>query len=423
MSRRLPGARARGMALLLAGAPALALAAAPELGGELQLDLVSQRAAALGPLAAAHARLPGFVPYSGLTLRPTLQLRASADAAHAVVSLRHEARASLPDETRATVHELYAAGGQGGWQFTAGRRIVSWDVGEGFRPNDIVQQEPRRPLVPTLVQGRTVLMAEHFDADTAWSALVVNPQNEGSARNAAEPALAARFYRRDGERDWHGFARWGRRTQGSLGGALAWVLGDAVELHGSARWLSRHDTLSDGDTGTTSTSTPLRSSNPWQAAQGGHATQALLGASWTGTSHLSVLGEAWWDGTAPSAAQWRAWQGRNAALVRLGTVPTVPALAVAGNLAWQAQAFQAAGNLHRSNLFARISARLGDWEPSASLLYTPADAGRVATAALTWQGNALRVEGGLRVNGGPSTAVLSQLPTRQSVYLTGSWRF
>ena len=56
-----------------------------------------------------------------------------------------------------------------------GKRIVAWDVGYGFRPNDVVEQEVRRLLLASTAEGRPLLMAEHFDASTAWSFVLVNP--------------------------------------------------------------------------------------------------------------------------------------------------------------------------------------------------------------------------------------------------------
>ena len=57
------------------------------------------------------------------------------------------------------------------------------------------------------------------------------------------------------------------------------------------------------------------------------------------------------------------------------------------------------------------------------MLYSPADAGRAVTAALGWQGDRVRVDGGLRLYGGPSSAVLAQVPTRRIAYLAGTWSF
>jgi hypothetical protein len=57
------------------------------------------------------------------------------------------------------------------------------------------------------------------------------------------------------------------------------------------------------------------------------------------------------------------------------------------------------------------------------MLYTPADAGRVITAALGWQGDRVRLDGGVRVYGGPDSAVIAQVPTRRTAYVAGTWSF
>ena len=123
-----------------------------------------------------------------------------------------------------------------------------WDVGYAFRPNDVVEQEPRRLLLETTPEGRPLVSAERFDANTAWAFVLVNPTHSRSARFAEEPAFAARVYRRDGAVDWHGFARIGGRTGASVGAAAAWVATESIELHASARYLQRADSLAlDGD--------------------------------------------------------------------------------------------------------------------------------------------------------------------------------
>ena len=41
-----------------------------------------------------------------------------------------------------------------------------------------VQQELRRTLVSSSATGRALLQAEHFDADSAWTLVAVNPYKE-----------------------------------------------------------------------------------------------------------------------------------------------------------------------------------------------------------------------------------------------------
>ncbi len=408
------------LALLLCAA--MAPAAGGELRGSWQGYWLARSAAQDGPLAQAHALLPAIEAApasSGVTLA---QVQGSAAWGglqwHADVVAQAERPEGGPGHTQATVMEGYAAAALGGWQWSLGRKVVGWDVGYGFRPNDVVQQEVRRPLVAVPLQGRPVLMAERYTQDAAWSLVAVNPTAEGSATGAREPALAARWYQRLGALDAYAFARWGRRTGGSLGAAFAWVASDAVELHGSLRHMARFDTWEDASAAPGA----LALASPWRAATGGAAQQALLGGTWTNAQQVSVLLEAWYDGTAPSAAQWLQWAQRGEALQRMATAGAPPA-AVAGNLAWQAQAFNAFASLRRQNLLLRGSWTAGAWEPALDMLYHPEDGGRLLTASLAWKGDRWRWEGGLRASAGPASAVLRQLPVQRQGYVQAVWSF
>jgi hypothetical protein len=414
MSASRPAALAAAVALCAATACA---AAAPEFGGQVRLEATDTRPAPRGPLAQAAALAPGIVaqPASGLALEA--ELRAAGQGLTAVATLRQERLERDRLRSRGWVNELYASGGGTSWQFSAGKKIVGWDVGYGFRPNDVVQQEARRTLLATTAEGRPLLLAERYDADTAWSFVLVNPTKSRAHRGAEEPALAARAYLRDGAVDWHAFARCGGHTRGSLGAAAAWVASDAIELHASLRWLAAADTVAIDPA-----VDDLARSDPWAPATVRHAAQALFGGTWTNAHQISVLAEAWWDGTALSDAQWDAWNQRNRQLAALAG-GAAPAAAIAGNLAWQADAYGAASNLRRANLFVRLSWTHDAWQPAIDLLYTPADAGRVITASLAWQGDRVHVDAGLRLYGGPDTALLAQVPTQRTAFVAGTWAF
>jgi hypothetical protein len=378
--------------------------------GQLRLQWDARNVNPAGPLAQANALVPGTAALAGDGATLEAELRSSGRGWNASATLQQQARGS-----RTWLNEAVATHDAGSWQFSAGKKIVAWDVGYAFRPNDVVQQEERRTLISSLAEGRPVLMAEHFDADTAWSWVWVNPTKSHDQRGAGEPALAARVYQRQGAVDWHGFARLGAHTGASVGAAMAWVASDAVELHASARYLNRADgkALDPAATG-------LVRSDPWQVATLHHATQALLGATWTHESQLSLLAEAWWDGTAQSDAQWDAWHGRNASLAEL-PARGLPAGAVAGNLAWQGAAFGASSSLRRSNLYLRLSWEKEGWQPALDLLVHPADGGRLLTAALAHKGDRVLWQGGWRVSAGPAQAVLMQLPVRRQGYIVATW--
>lgn len=408
--------------------------APPAWNGELRAHVELQRANGHGPLAEANRIAPGTAatPRDAAALEAGLrgQLRfVSAD-----LYLRQERREGGAHAQDARFNELYASGeapsalpGEG-VQWSAGKKVVAWDVGYAFRPNDVVQVEPRRLLLAPRPEGRPLLQLEGFNIDSAWTLVWANPHHlntpAGEARRGEESALALRAYWRAGAADWHGFLRWGERTQGSVGSALAWVASESVELHASARWMRRHDGFAP-DAVPGAGGLPVAGANPWREATLGAASQWLLGATWTNADQVSVLAEVWHDGTTLPDTAWDTWNARNAALSALGTQPGLPSAlhpALAGNLAWQATPWNVQ-NLRRDAALLRVSWKHEGWEPVAELLVNPADRGRALTASLAWQGDRWRLEGGLRQYGGPSDALLAQLPARRTGFLAATLAF
>ncbi len=427
-------ARSRALRRPLAAAlacMALGAAAADDApSGELRLHWDERPASARGPLAEADALVPGIgrpTPGSWMAeaeLRHTLRTRLGQQsfALGADLLAWHEQpqadATTTGQRSHVRLNELHIGTDIGAWNLLAGKKVLGWDVGYGFRPNDVVQQETRRTQLSITPEGRPLLQLEHFDSDTAATLVWVNPQHLNAAphatRRAQESALAARWYRRDGAVDWHAFARVGEHTRASIGAALAWVAGDELELHASIRTMQRHDGWRAAGLGASA----VASANPWQQATRGGASQALLGLNWTGSAQQGLMVEAWHDGTALSNREWDAWTARNAALGG----SRAPRAAVAGNLAWQSTPLDSP-NLRRDNLFVRGSWQPGPWLFTLDLLLTPADRGRIATAGLQWQGDRLRLNASWRVYGGPATSVIGQLPQRGSSLLAATWSF
>jgi hypothetical protein len=374
-----------------------------------------------GPLAQANRLQPGTVAStpSGATLQAELHGSAQVDAItlNGTATLQARSFEGGTSDRDGWVNEAYASGKALGWQWSAGKKVVSWDVGYAFRPNDVVQQEVRRTLAAEAVTGRPVLMAEHFDTDTAWSLVWVNPIEPRANTGAQEAALAARVYQRSGAVDWHGFARQGEHTGTSLGVAAAWVASDAVELHASLRAYQHVDSSVSINTGSA-----LSTTNPWQSTQLGAGQQILVGGTWTNEAQVSLLVEAWHDDTALTDAQWSAWTARNQALP-LWLARRVPASAVAGNLAWQGNAFGVSNSLRQDNVYARLSWQHDRWQPALDVLYMPADQGVITTASVLWSGERFKLEGGLRAYYGPEDAVVRQLPVQRQGYVVATWAF
>lgn len=409
------------LVVLLAATPLWAQGTEPDFSGQLRTLWSKRQANSAGPLAQANEVVPGTVATTRDTLGQQAELRfgqrLNALQLDAVGTVEVQYSSGRGTRTQGWLNEGVVSGNTGPWQWSVGKKVVAWDVGYGFRPNDVVQQEVRRSLASATPEGRPVLMAEHFNAHTAWSLVWVNPTQHKSNTGSSEPAVAARVYQRTGAVDWHGFARRGSQTGTSAGAAVSWVASDDVELHASWRGYARAAIRS-----TTAAGSALARTNPWQTTPSGPGQQALIGGTWTSESQLSLLVEAWWDGTAPATTQWSTWLARNQALP-LTLSQGAPATAVAGNLAWQGEIFGAGQGLQRSNLYARLSWQHEAWQTALDVLYHPADRGRMITATAAWQGDRFRLEGGLRVNTGPAQAVVRQLPIRQEGYVRSVWTF
>ncbi len=402
-------------------APLCARADTTELSGQLRTVWTQRQAADTGPMAQVNALQPDIAVAEASAATAQFDLRTTAHAG----PLQLNASATVltqqtEGDTRtqlSRVNEAYVAGQALGWQWSAGKRVVSWDVGYAFRPNDMVQQEVRRTLASDTLEGRPLAMAEHFNGDTAWSMVWVNPTQDRRSGSVDEAALAARLYQHHGSADWHAFARQGEQTGTSLGAAASWVATDALELHASVRAYRQVLQLESSVTGAS-----LTADNPWRTKLSGGGQQLLIGGTWTSENQVSVLVEAWHDDTALSDAQWSDWTARNRVL------PTwlstgVPVTAVAGNLAWQGKAFGVSNSLRQDNLFMRLSWQQDRWQTALDVLYTPADQGSVTTASVVWSGERFKLEAGLRAHGGPADAVVRQLPVQRQAYVVASYAF
>ncbi|MEO8155213.1 MAG: hypothetical protein ABI605_19275 [Rhizobacter sp.] len=413
---------------VLAAAVAIAAVTAAhadtDVSGQLRLRWDDRLPATQGPLARAAQLAPELIALPASSGALESELRGRWKMLSGDVVFRQERPESDVWHSDTVVNELYASGDAAGWQFSAGRKVIAWDVGYGFRPNDVVQQEARRTLLTSTPTGRAVVQAEHFDAHTAWALVWVNPQRAGDAEAATavggdEQALAARVYRHVGNADWHGFARYGQHTRASVGAAVSWVASDSLELHASGRWADRADVLAFD-----ASAQGLVATSPYGVVTQNNRQQALVGATWTAENKISLMGEWWYDGTAASNAQWDAWSARNRQLAQ-SWFPGGPdglRRGVAGNLGWQAQAF-GGQSIRRNNVYGRVSWDHDGWQPSLDLLYMPADRGRVVTAAVGWQGDRVHVDAGVRVNGGPGDSLVAQLPVKRTAYLAGTWPF
>jgi hypothetical protein len=386
-----------------------------ELSGDLRLYADHRTLSSRGPLADARRGSSVIAAPDTWTGEADATLTGRWQWLSGSVTLRNINGNTSGNTRRAVLNELAASATLGDMQAAIGKKVVSWDVGYAFRPNDWVQREARRTLVPATLEGRPLAMLEGFAENSAWSLVAwrqTHRTQDANPLSARENALAARYYARIGSADLYAFGHWGSHTHGGVGAAISAVVSDTTELHASVAHTSRF-----ASPVLTAGAPALASSNPYVTAQQNGAQQALIGMTWTTESKFSLIAEAWYDGTAPSQSFWSGWNQRNQTLRDIAVANSAPALtgAAAGNLGWQASLLQTSA-ARRQNLFVRASWNLGAWQPAVDLLLTPEDRGHAVTASVVWQGERVRLDFGARWFGGPKRSVFGQMPIRSIVY-------
>ncbi|MBK9020391.1 MAG: hypothetical protein IPL72_10475 [Sulfuritalea sp.] len=337
-------------------------------------------------------------------------------------------------DTRFVAHEAYVDFTLGGERFSAGRKVLSGDVGYAFRPLDVLQRESRLQLAPPPLTGIPMIAWDNFDADSAWSLILANPGhgpgNAGSAPKEVplgdtaaardDASLALRLFRRVAGADFHGVARASARNGLELGAGFAAVPSDAVELHGSLLLQQRGERRVPLAAGA-GVAQLLDAARALQVESHGGVSKALLGATWTAESGISAMGELWWDGSANSADDWRRLRTNAVARAALRGLPGVPEIAVAGANAASTRLFEQ-GNLARRGLLARLAwtEPAGKWSAAADWMASLDNGGRNLTLSAGYAADKWRLDAGLRAYGGKPDSAFGLLPERRAAFVTFS---
>ena len=352
------------------------------------------------------------------------EVRGHAGPLKLLLTATESGQQGQPAAGKLLANEAYVDFGSGENRFSAGKKILSGDVGYGFRPIDVLQREVRLLALPPALEGIASLIYERFTPDAAWSLVWANPGHSRRGDSRDDGSLALRAYRRWQGADLHGVARASARFGAELGAAISAVPHESLELHASFLAQRRGERLE-----------PLAESSsiavlltPDQAVHAVtiDAPRKLLGGlTWTFEGGWSLLAEAWWDGTAPTAGDWSTLAREAARRSALQGLPGVPAAAINGSIAASMRLFEAPVRTRRGQLgrIAWTDPAASGWSGSFDLLRTPEDGGWVATAAAAWEGDRVRLDAGLRRFGGKAESSYRLMPEQRVLFAGVSYAF
>ena len=330
------------------------------------------------------------------------------------------------------LNELFYEGQLDSLSYTIGKKITTWGVGHGYRPLDVVQREDRQRLYPTPLEGIWQASVGYYGAEDAINLVYANPGRGPKHDVSEDESIGLNYFRSMGPADMHGVLRWSHRNQMQGGVGTAYVLTDAFEWHGEwlyqQRWSQPVPALPDlPDDFTHFDPDDLRPRDFYDLERHRGAQKAVLGGSWAWNSGWSLLGEAWYDGTAFTKQQWRK-------LVAMGEVGQYAFDLVGGllpqrTLVGDTNLVRGGGlgqdieqqNVLRTNYLLVLSQmKDGRWlNWVAAVQGTPEDGGLFGTLSLTHKEGAHTFGVTWRQFGGPKQSSYGALPMKGVVLL--SW--
>ncbi|MDX1810664.1 MAG: hypothetical protein R3240_01835 [Gammaproteobacteria bacterium] len=300
--------------------------------------------------------------------------------------------------------------------FTLGKKVLSWGVGYAYRPLDLIQQQNRRLLVTQNLKGVNIGSASFYTGSTAITLLITNQtilaQQDYQADKYEE---AIKIYSLLGDWDLHGVVHYSEDYGASIGAGFSTVVGEGLELHASSIYRSRYSRYINTLVETNQT---LATADPIIKKKYNDCVNAVIGFTWTSHSRITIIGEAWHDGTAHTYDEWAAMRDLTRRQQQLLNISPLPAprenieAQITGN-----QRYFSGVNLLQNNLFARLSYDGEKTDPYIDALLTPDDGGMVLTAAVEhkMRQNILMYTG-IRYFTGKSGSVFRELVDQATIY-------
>jgi hypothetical protein len=365
-----------------------------------------------------------FNPFAEESSRQELELRYAKNGLSSLATTRHTLEKSKKPNYQFLLNELYLDFTFLDEDFSVGKKILSWGVGFGFRPLDVLQRENRRRLYLDTLEGIPSLIWEKFTESGALTLVIANPvrkeKNTTIKSDIKTESIALKYYQLLGDTDLQAVMRWSKVNHFETGSGFTRILNDQMEWHASLLYQQRY--LQPINPLASETTTLLANDDPIKNKHFEDGIKTLLGFSWTSDNHWSTLVEAWYDKAAYSSSQWQSMINLTHNQRALIGQTDIPEAAIFGNIAFSSQLF-AQTNLLQQNLLVRVSHDSTSFNQSLDFLYTPQDDGWVTTLNFGYSGNAHKIDFSLRYFGGNDNTAYKQLPQQVAALIGWQWAF
>jgi len=294
---------------------------------------------------------------------------ANLNATAAVRAVQSDGQA---DQNELIVKEFEFNGQLGDWEWSAGRRISSFGLGNAYRPLDIIQQQDLTTHEQESLTGVNQLLVERYRDLDSFGLYLINPDQEDTITGIKQPAVVARYAASTDSIDWQTLLRYSRGNRLQAGIGAVRILNDALSLYGSSLWSSRYTRPAiQPPAGNTAQPPPVRPSINSEQKNG---INWMFGGNWTWSERQNLILEYWHDDFVPGRQQ--------------------------------------------ENVLTRWTYTGDTLQPRLSLLYSADDAGLMSEAAVGVDRYAVKFLLGMRLFSGPEDSAYGQFIENSRVFLT-----
>ncbi|USD61562.1 hypothetical protein J4N45_06260 [Vibrio sp. SCSIO 43140] len=369
-------------------------------------DSVREQINALLDISAHYKSISGNVALLGTSLYDNGQ--APQREVEAVIT-------SLTYETSVTL-------GGTDWDLLLGKARLDWGVGYGYRVWDIFTPYRRNPVGIQVEEGAGTAALSHYGVESEWTLIATDSSwtqldttEYGKANQ--QQGIGGKYYRLMGDLEAQVIAYYDNVREGLVGGSLVNVFNNAWSGHSSLSYSRSYQGYG------------FEPGRPAQLRKQSHATQFLVGGTWSHASGISVIGEYWYDSRAWHKDQWQ----KAHEYAKQNPSPISASYA----LGYTQQNMVQHNIMLHSRLdplfwtqweWSKDSRVLQNMKPRLDLLIAPEDGGVIATQWIDFElidtGNSnLNLEFAARFVTGASNSVYANLPDTYNILINLKGRF